>query len=202
MSINQRIKNLRKSLKLNQSDFGDRIGLKNSAISKLEQEGNTVVDQNKRIICDKFHISMHWLETGEGDMYAPDSPRDIFDSLREELQLSEVEETILRGYFELDEKAREAVTSFIIKLGLSASKANNPAIPSADNVSDIEIIPSNHNQIHPRKSTAATNDKLERQSISNAEREEAHRLLDLELAAEEKDVSVCGIGNFNIPKNA
>ena len=50
MSINRRIKELRKSLGLNQSDFGARIGLKNSAISKLEQDGNTVVDQNKRII--------------------------------------------------------------------------------------------------------------------------------------------------------
>lgn len=58
LSINQRIKELRKSLGLNQRDFGARIGLKGGAISKIEQDGNTVVDQNKRIICDKFHISM------------------------------------------------------------------------------------------------------------------------------------------------
>ena len=131
MSINQRIRNLRKSLKLSQSDFGNKIGLKNSAISKLEQEGNTVVDQNKRIICDKFHISMYWLETGEGDMYAPDSPGDIFDSLREELNLSDIEEKILRGYFELDERSRKSVTDFIVNIGRSADKAASAPMDEA-----------------------------------------------------------------------
>ena len=76
MTINQRIRELRKDLGLNQSDFGAHIGLKSGAISKIEQQGNTVVDQNKRIICDKFHVSMHWLETGEGDMYADQSRSD------------------------------------------------------------------------------------------------------------------------------
>ena len=69
-TINQRIKLIRKHAKLRQADFADLIGVKRVTISWLEQDGNTVVDQNKKIICDKFHISMHWLETGEGDMYA------------------------------------------------------------------------------------------------------------------------------------
>ena len=45
-SINARIKQLRKKKKLNQTEFGAVIGLKNSAISKMEQEGSVVVDQN------------------------------------------------------------------------------------------------------------------------------------------------------------
>lgn len=126
MSINQRLKELRISLGLNQKAFGEKIGLKQGAISKLEQEGSTVVDQNKHIICDKFHISMHWLETGEGSIYATESPGDIFDSMRDELGLSDVEEKILRGYFELDEHSREAVSNFIIKLGREAAKIAPP----------------------------------------------------------------------------
>lgn len=70
MSINERIRILRKQLGLTQRDFGTRIGLKHGTISWMEKDGNSIIDQNKRIICDKFHISMHWLETGEGDMYA------------------------------------------------------------------------------------------------------------------------------------
>ena len=123
MSINQRLKDLRKFTGLSQYDFGSRIGLKQGAISKLEQEGGTVVDQNKHIICDKFQVSLHWLETGEGDMFTPDSPGDIFDSLREELNLSDIEEKILRGYFELDERSRKSVTDFIVNIGRSADKA-------------------------------------------------------------------------------
>ena len=69
MDINQRIKELRKNFGLNQKEFGIKLGMSQGGISWMEQSGNTIVDQNKRIICDKFHISMHWLETGEGDMY-------------------------------------------------------------------------------------------------------------------------------------
>ena len=69
MSINERIRILRKQLGLTQRDFGAHIGLKHGTISWMEKDGNSIIDQNKRIICDKFHISMHWLETGEGNMY-------------------------------------------------------------------------------------------------------------------------------------
>jgi transcriptional regulator with XRE-family HTH domain len=126
MSINQRIKEIRKDIGLNQSDFGARIGLKSGAISKIEQDGNTVVEQNKRIICDKFHVSMHWLETGEGDKYTADAVSDIFDSMRDELNLSDVEENILRKYFELSKESRQAVTDFIISIG------NDVQPPAAD----------------------------------------------------------------------
>ena len=42
-TINQRIKELRKSQHLSQEEFGKKIGLKNSAVSKMEQDGSTVV---------------------------------------------------------------------------------------------------------------------------------------------------------------
>ena len=126
MSINQRIKELRVSLGLNQKDFGEKIGLKKSAASWIEKEGSSVIDQNIRLICDTFHINEEWLRTGEGNMYAAESPGDIFDNMRDELKLSDVEEKILRGYFELDEHSREAVSNFIIKLGREAAKVNPP----------------------------------------------------------------------------
>ena len=138
MSINQRIKELRKSLGLNQRDFGARIGLKGGAISKIEQDGNTVVDQNKRIICDKFHISMCWLETGEGEMYTPDAPADIFDSMREELNLSMVEENILRKYFELEPDSRQAVTDFIVSIGKAAVETAQSVDPIQKELADYE----------------------------------------------------------------
>lgn len=147
MNINQRIKALRKSLKLNQTDFGSRIGLKNGAISKIEQDGGTVVDQNKHMICDKFHISMHWLETGEGDMYAADSSNDIFDSLREELNLSDMEEKILRGYFELDEHSRQSVAEFIINIG----KVANKAISSSADKNIVETSPADDDDIELKR---------------------------------------------------
>ena len=70
MNINQRIKVLRKSLALNQNEFASKLGLTQSALSRLERDSNTVIDQNKHLICDRFGVNLHWLETGEGDMYS------------------------------------------------------------------------------------------------------------------------------------
>ena len=126
MCINQRIKELRKDLGLNQKEFGSKLEMSQGAVSWMEHDGNTVVDQNKRIICDKFHVSMHWLETGEGDKYTADAVSDIFDSMRDELNLSDVEENILRKYFELSKESRQAVTDFIISIG------NDVQPPAAD----------------------------------------------------------------------
>ena len=108
MSINRRIKELRKSLGLNQSDFGARIGLKNSAISKLEQDGNTVVDQNKRIICDKFGASLQWLETGEGEMYA-ENDSVLLSQVAEHYKLSSEQQALVQSFLDLTADQRDAV---------------------------------------------------------------------------------------------
>ena len=75
-SINARIKQLRKKKKLNQTEFGSVIGLKNSAISKMEQEGSVVVDQNIQLICEKFQVRREWLVDGTGEMFAERAKKD------------------------------------------------------------------------------------------------------------------------------
>lgn len=75
-SINARIKQLRKKKKLNQTEFGAVIGLKNSAISKMEQEGSVVVDQNVQLICEKFQVRRDWLVNGTGEMFAERTKKD------------------------------------------------------------------------------------------------------------------------------
>ena len=75
-SINARIKQLRKKKKLNQTEFGSVIGLKNSAISKIEQEGSVVVDQNIQLICEKFQVRREWLIDGIGEMFAARTKND------------------------------------------------------------------------------------------------------------------------------
>ena len=66
MNINQRLKMLRKEMGLNQKDFGAKIGLGQAGLSRLEQDGVVVIDQNIRLICDTFNISENLLRNGEG----------------------------------------------------------------------------------------------------------------------------------------
>lgn len=67
--MNKRIKQLRKTLGLNQKQFGESIGLKANSISYLEQEGFNVTEQNIKSICREFNVNEDWLRNGTGDMF-------------------------------------------------------------------------------------------------------------------------------------
>ena len=144
MSINQRIKELRKSLKLNQNEFGDKIGLKNSAISKMEQEGSTVIDQNIRLICDTFHIREEWLRTGEGEMMS-DEEDAILEAFAKRYDLTPDEQTTARYMLRLSPEQRAAVLAHVKALAaeltaqVDAAKRAESAAKEQHTMTDEEI---------------------------------------------------------------
>ena len=108
MTINERVRMLRKEKGLTQSELGEKIGLKKSAISKLESDGNSVTDQNIRLICDTFHVREHWLRTGEGERDAGDDEA-LFEKIRERFRLRSLSESIAHAWFRLPEEEREHI---------------------------------------------------------------------------------------------
>ena len=125
MNINHRIKNLRKHLSMNQNEFGSKIGLSQRAVSWMEKEGNTVIPQNIKIICDTFNVSEDWLLNGEGEMFRPADEPDVLDRLQQELKLTSQEMEIIRTFVELSPEQRrmgiEFVQTFTSKLSDVAS---------------------------------------------------------------------------------
>lgn len=69
MTQNERIKEVRKSLGLTLEKFGERIGLKKSAVSLIENGKNSVTDANVKAICREFGVDYIWLTTGYGEMF-------------------------------------------------------------------------------------------------------------------------------------
>lgn len=67
--MNDRIKELRKSLGLNQAEFGAKVGISNTAVSKWESGENAVPDSAILNICREFGVNETWLRTGAGDMH-------------------------------------------------------------------------------------------------------------------------------------
>lgn len=68
--MKDRIKRIRKDLNMNQTEFGEAIGVTLAAYSKYET-GKVVPDKSIRLlICSKFGVNETWLETGEGDPYS------------------------------------------------------------------------------------------------------------------------------------
>ena len=78
MTENERVKEVRKSLGLTQEKFGERVGLKKSAISQIESGVNGVTDQLRLAVFREFNVNEDWLRTGEGSMFVePDEDEEI-----------------------------------------------------------------------------------------------------------------------------
>ena len=67
--MNERIKQLRKHLGLNQTEFGARIGVKQTTIAGYERGASTPLDAVVSAICREFNVNENWLRTGEGQMF-------------------------------------------------------------------------------------------------------------------------------------
>lgn len=67
--MNQRIKEVRRSLGLSQEEFGRRLGITKSAVSRIESSSNGASGQTVKSICREFSIDYAWLTTGQGEMF-------------------------------------------------------------------------------------------------------------------------------------
>lgn len=66
---NERIKNLRKSTKLSQTEFGKRLGVSRDVIANLELGRAELPETLLKLMCNEFGASRIWLETGDGEMF-------------------------------------------------------------------------------------------------------------------------------------
>lgn len=68
-NINKRIQMIRYEFGLTQKEFGDKIGLKPTAIGQMENADRNVTERTIILICSEFNVNSDWLRTGEGDMF-------------------------------------------------------------------------------------------------------------------------------------
>ena len=71
--MNNRLKDIRKAEKLSQDDFGKRIGVTGTALSRWESGDRKIPDSAILNICRVFGVNETWLRTGAGDMHRPRS---------------------------------------------------------------------------------------------------------------------------------
>jgi transcriptional regulator with XRE-family HTH domain len=68
-TINQRIKILRKTLKLTQKKFAAALALSQGQIASMETGEREVSGRTKKQICDSFGVNPRWLRKGEGAIF-------------------------------------------------------------------------------------------------------------------------------------
>lgn len=80
--LNNRIFELRKTLDLNQTEFGRRIGVKQGSVAAYESGARTPIDAVITSICREFNVNEVWLRTGEGgskNMFVKTDPDDRYN---------------------------------------------------------------------------------------------------------------------------
>lgn len=69
--MNNRIKEVRKTLGLTLVEFSNRIGISNGALSRIETGINKPSERTLRLICSEFNVNRNWLDTSKGKMFVP-----------------------------------------------------------------------------------------------------------------------------------
>ena len=108
MTINERIKELRKDLKLNQLVFAEKLGMSQTAISWSEKSGNNIPDSTIKSICTIYNVNENWLRYGESPIYKEADTFDLNEFIKSK-GASDLELDILKAYFELEPEIRHTV---------------------------------------------------------------------------------------------
>jgi transcriptional regulator with XRE-family HTH domain len=90
----ERVKKLRLELKLNQTEFGKKVGISRSMILNIELYKVEPKELTLEHICEIYNVNEDWLKNGMGEMFNPDRVVNknleelnrIFDDLKPEYQ--------------------------------------------------------------------------------------------------------------------
>lgn len=102
--IGERIKCVRKSLKLTQSEFALKTGISNSFLSYVETGSKNPSFELLFSLSSKFAVKMDWVFTGKGEMFQSDELKTS----------SEIKDELFRLYSKLKDK--ELVFEFLDSL--------------------------------------------------------------------------------------
>lgn len=116
MTLGERIKILRKKINLNQSEFGKKLGITESAVCSYENNRRIPSEQVIVSICREFNVDRDWLVDGEGnDMFLPE-PTEIIDELITQYDLDDTEIEILKKYLALSKIERKEFMKIFKKI--------------------------------------------------------------------------------------
>ena len=111
MSIGIRLKAIRKTLNLNQTDFGAHINLSQTTIGQYEKETRPITERVISQLVSEFHINEEYLRHGTGDMFIDQKPK-LVRQLAEELALSDREQRLLLTFLEFPPDTRNQILDF------------------------------------------------------------------------------------------
>lgn len=111
----ERLKELRKTLKLNQTLFGKRIGMSQPGYAQIEKGGRSLNDRLIKLICIEFNVNEDWLRTGNGDMFVK-TEDDLFEAFAEKYNLDEGEQALAKYCLSMTHEERQFLIQHILNM--------------------------------------------------------------------------------------
>lgn len=149
--MNERIKQIRRELGLTQTEFAERIGLKQNSIALIESGKRNISDQAVLSICREYGVNEEWLRTGTGEKMTPDAS-DELEALVKKYDLSNADQVLIKKYVNLKAGSRETIIHFITDVVAAldgVADPNSKAFPESDIYAGIPDTPEELEQKFP-----------------------------------------------------
>jgi transcriptional regulator with XRE-family HTH domain len=120
-NVNQRLRELRKSLGLSQESFGKILDISNTTVADLESGRRPITDKHLKRLAKytDAKINIEWLRTGEGTMFLPmdkeEHVREFVDAILMK-ESSDFKKQLIVSLSELSEESWEALEEVLKSL--------------------------------------------------------------------------------------
>ena len=111
--ISQRIKKLRQTLHMTQTEFSKALGLTQGHMTSIENGKRNITERTVMSICRTYNVSEEWLREGKGEMFTV-SGKNNLKQLAKDYHLSEQEQLLLTSFLEMPAKQRKICTKFLV----------------------------------------------------------------------------------------
>lgn len=127
--MRERLKELRKVLNLNQSEFAKEIHMAQTSYSQIETGTHSIKSSHIALICQAFNVNEEWLRTGNGPMFLQQEEK--VNQLVAQFSFPEIVAKMLRAFDQLSPDQQAAVLGYARSF-LSSLSDPLPAPVSAD----------------------------------------------------------------------
>lgn len=113
MTQGERIKKIRKELKLTLEKFGEKLGVGKTAISAIENGKRNLTEQMAKSICREYNVSYDYLTYGDGEMF---DLRNVDSAFYAAHNLDSFDRAFIETYIGLSQSEKMEAKSKMIRL--------------------------------------------------------------------------------------
>lgn len=128
MTQGERIRKIRKMLKMTMEQFGEKIGVTKSTISNIENGNRNATEHMLLSICRAYDVNENWLRTGEGSVFVELPPEDEYIKAATQLSNDPDVRSVLIAYWKQDEAGKAAIKNFLLDIFSELQKGHDTDI--------------------------------------------------------------------------